>query len=125
MSLEQALAANTAALERLCALLANPPVVVQGDAPVALETLPGVPDTKAAKPAKAAKPIKVEAPKPAEPEAPKVARKDVGDALMALAESKGRDAARALLARFDVKVLADAKPEQYPDIKAAAEKEMA
>lgn len=120
MSLEQALAANTAALERLCALLANPPVVVQGDAPVALE--PEKP--KAEKPAKA-KPAKAEAPKPAEPEAPKVARKDVGDALMALAESKGRDAARALLARFDVKVLADAKPEQYPDIKAAAEKEMA
>lgn len=130
MSIEQALAENTAAIRELIEAIKNgvPTTTAQVEAVAA--------EAKAEKP-KAEK--KAEAPKPeaeAEPAAtpePKtepaaaeaVDYDTVAKAITRLSRAKGRDAAVAVLAQFDAKKLPDVAPEQFADVLAAAEEAMA
>lgn len=90
MSLEAAIAANTAALEKLTALFQATAIPAQPP------KAPPAPTPKAEKPAALA-------PKAATPAAEPVKYEAVAAALTSFAKAKGRDAALALIGRFDHK----------------------
>lgn len=132
MSIEQALAENTAAIRELIEAIKNgvPTTTAQVEAVAA--------EAKAEKP-KAEK--KTEAPKP-EPEAEESSaatqeQKDepaaaegityeaVAAAITKLSRTKGRDAAVGVLAQFDAKKLPDVAPEKFAEVLAAAEEALA
>lgn len=119
MSLEQAIAENTAAMRELIAVLAS---AKAAPAAAAVEPAPKKPAAKAAeKPA--------EAPK-AEPKANPQTGVDyapVGAAITAYAAANGRDATLAKLAELGVKSGKELKPDQYAAALAAfsAEEEVA
>lgn len=118
MSLEAALAENTAAVNALRAQLAGgAPTPVKGSV---TETLDRVEKNVAAatKPAatpKAGKPPA--APKPTETEGPTYDQ--VKEKALALAQTKGRDALVAINAEFKVKNAQELKPEKYAEYLAA------
>lgn len=116
MSLEQAVLANTAAIEKLTALLAGGVI----SAPISAEV------AEPPKAPKAAKAPKAEAPKE-EPKAedPKLTYNDAAKAVVDLQKVKGTPAAKALLAKFGGKALAEVKPEKYGELIAEAQKELA
>lgn len=106
MSIEQALAENTAALHALTALLGKLGIVPPAAA--------AEPTAKVEKP-KAEKP-KAEKPAPAPAAEPAAAATDyapVGAAITAYAAANGREAAIAKLATFGVKSGKELKPDQY------------
>ena len=113
MSLEAAIAENTAALREVVALITR------------LGAMPG-PDvvTPAAVPANAKPAAKPPAPTPAaEAEiasAPEATYDDVKRAIIEVSKAKGRDAAVALLAEFGATKAPDLKPEQYAALRARA-----
>jgi hypothetical protein len=116
MSLEQAVLANTAAIEKLTHLLASnaklPPISAEVEAPKA---------------PKAAKAPKAETPKeePKAVEEPKLTYNDAAKAVVDLQKVKGTPAAKALLAKFGGKALAEIKSEKYGELIAEAQKELA
>lgn len=111
MTLEAALAANTAALTRLADILsATPPAVAAAQPAPADEP----------KPAKAEKPVEVDT-----PEDKPVTYAEVADAVITLKETKGTTAAIEFLAAYGVKTAKHLKPEQWPDALAAAKKAVA
>jgi hypothetical protein len=120
MSLEQAVLANTAAIEKLTALLAGgaPLVASVSEARTEAEDKP-----KAPKASKAAKVEKTEEPKAAED--PKLTYNDAAKAVVDLQKVKGTPAAKALLAKFGGKALAEIKFEKYGELIAEAQKELA
>jgi hypothetical protein len=127
MSLEQAVLANTAAIEKLTALLAGG-ATIPGTVPV--ETV--APDTKVSKDAETAKAARVKALKaekkseePKAAEDPKLTYNDAAKAVVDLQKVKGTPAAKALLAKFGGKALAEIKSEKYADLIAEAQKELA
>jgi hypothetical protein len=66
----------------------------------------------------------VETPNPEEA-ATSYVYQDAADAITKLAKAKGREGALAVLQKFDIAKLPDAKPEQFAGIIAAAEKAIA
>ena len=145
MSLELALAANTAAMielrEAILALHARQLGADYGLNVVPVETVTAVDETPAVEEAPAPvverkrgriKPeirdeapaevveVKAEEPAPAPAPAP-VSYQECANAITKLAAAKGRPAAAAVLQQFGVAKLPEAKAEQYADIKAAAE----
>lgn len=127
MSLEAVIAENTAAMKELTALLkggaiAAPPAAEPEQAPA--------PAPKKDKPAKAEKPVeqpKAEEPAPEAPapepeapaeEAPALTYDEVAKSVKAAA-MRSRAKAMEILASFKIKHLSEAKPAQYPAIKAA------
>jgi hypothetical protein len=116
MSLEEALNANTAAIEKLTALLAGGVI----SAPVSEARTEAEDKPKAQKAAKAPK---AEEPKAAEE--PKITYNDAAKAVVDLQKVKGTPAAKALLAKFGGKALAEIKSEKYADLIAEAQKELA
>lgn len=129
MSLEQALAANTAAIQELIAVWSKlnaqakavDKMPAEGTVTAAGKPVKAAPEKAAEKPA--------EAPK-AEAKAPAPAAADyapVGAAITSYAAAKGREATLAKLAPFGVKSGKELKPEQYADVLAAftAEEEVA
>lgn len=134
MSLEQALAANTAAMielrEAMLALLgAQQPAVEFKVVPVDTITVPETVEAPAIdrKRGRTKPEIRDEAPVPVvkaeEPAAtPPVSYQECANAITKLAAAKGRAAAAEILASFGVGKLPEAKAEQYADIKAAAER---
>ena len=125
MSLEEAVLANTAAIEKLTALLANPLMAVT---PEGTKAVKGLVVEDAPKATKAAKALKAEAPKAEEPKAaeePKLTYNDAAKAVVDLQKVKGTPAAKALLAKFGGKALAEIKSEKYADLIAEAQKELA
>lgn len=139
MSLELALAANTAAMielrEAILALHARQLGADYGLNVVPVETVTAVEEAPAPvverkrgriKPEirdEAPAPVveaKVEEPAPAPAPAP-VSYQECANAITKLAAAKGRPAAAAVLQQFGVAKLPEAKAEQYADIKAAAE----
>ena len=132
MSLESAIAENTAALAKLSALIAEltarPPIP---DAPTATAPAPRkmkaepqgeAPAPTAAAPAASA-PTAEAAPAAApsqSADAPAITYDQLKPKIVALAK-RDRAAAEQLLARFGAKVGTDLKPEQYSDVLAAFE----
>lgn len=117
MSLEQALAANTAALDRVAALLQN------NNAPASNPVPPGPASVKTEEPKKtpakkAAK--KEEPPLEAPKEEPEVSYQQVSEAILAYNTKNGREKTLALLSQFGVAKGPDLKPEQYEEFLAAA-----
>lgn len=120
MSLEAVIAENTAAMKELTALLkggaiAAPPAAEPEQAPA--------PAPKKDKPAKAEKPVeqpKAEEPAPEAPaeKAPALTYDEVAKSVKAAA-MRSRAKAMEILASFKIKHLSEAKPAQYPAIKAA------
>lgn len=145
MSLEQALADNTAAIRELIAALAKAPAAVQEDKPAPkakpATTAPTSPTAEAgvaaapaktaaatgqaAKSAATAAPASTAATKPQATATPDYA--PVGAAITAYAAANGREATLEKLAAFGVKSGKELKPEQYADVLAAftAEEEVA
>jgi hypothetical protein len=128
MSLEQAVLANTAAIEKLTALLAggatippismaDTPVTSDGDKPSGKKVTGEVP-----KPTKVAK---ATAETVGKNEDPKLTYNDAAKAVVDLQKVKGTPAAKALLAKFGGKALAEVKPEKYGELIAEAQKELA
>jgi hypothetical protein len=117
MSLEQAVLANTAAIEKLTALLAGGVI----SAPISAEV------AEPPKAPKAAKAPKADAPKeePKAAEDPKLTYNDAAKAVVDLQKVKGTPAAKALLAKFGGKALAEIKSEKYGELIAEAQKELA
>ena len=124
MSLEQALAANTAAIEKLTALLAHPATVIspqpigsaQPTPPADLPAAAATDKPRRGRPPAAASPAPAEQPKiPASIDAPAVKYEDVRAAVLGLAEKKGHTAAVAVLAGLGVKSAKELKPEQYAE----------
>jgi hypothetical protein len=138
MSLEQALAANTAAIEKLLAVLANAENMA-----AAMDAAPA-----AEKPKRARKEAKPEAPAGEPASAPKAEDDAAGEqsapeqsaaspasttttelvtytqasaAIVKLANSKGRKAAVDVLAGFGAKTLGEVKASSYADVIAACE----
>lgn len=139
MSLEEALNANTAAIEKLTALLANPLMAVTPEGTKVVKGLV-VEDTPVtsdgAKPS--GKKSTGSAPKSDQPKvdtrevAAKAEEKPtvppyeaVKAAVLNVKAVKGMEAAKALLAQFGVKTLPEVKPEKLADVLTAAEKELA
>ena len=129
MSLEQAIQENTAAIRDLIAALGKG-APSQAAAPAETAT---VEEPKVEKPAKekkqqapAATPKSMEEAAPAADEPAPVSYDDCAQAVTKLAKTKGRPAAVALLGRFDLKTLQDAKdkPELLAQVKAAADAEL-
>lgn len=126
MSLEQALAANTAALIDHAAVMRQYLTSVNSDA-----AAPAVSEPK--KSAKVSKPTVVEDTPEVAPEvveepelkpaatAEQIPYEVVAKAITSLGASKGREAAVALLGKFSLKKLTEATPDQYADILAAAQ----
>jgi hypothetical protein len=125
MSLEQAVLANTAAIEKLTALLANPLMAVTPEGVKQVQPLGKA--EEAPKAPKATKAPKAEAPKeePKAAEEPKLTYNDAAKAVVDLQKVKGTPAAKALLAKFGGKALAEVKPEKYGELIAEAQKELA
>lgn len=124
MSLEQALAANTAAIEKLTALLAHPATVIspqpigsaQPTSPADVGQAPAADRPRRGRPPTAATPVPTEQPKSTPPaDAPAVKYEDVRAAVLGLAEKKGHTAAVAVLAGLGVKSAKELKPEQYAE----------
>lgn len=120
MSLELAIAANTAAVEKLTAAL------LSGAAPT--EAAAGGNKRGGAKKDAAPAGASAGAPAAAQSAASAVAGgaavsfKEVADVLVPYADDAGRNALVALLGRYGVKTAQDLKPGQYADIKAECEK---
>ena len=116
MSIEQALAENTAALHALTAVLAK--LGIAPPAQLARPAQDAAPAAKAEKPKPAAKPAPAPAPAPAAATKPAPAALDyapVGAAITAYAAANGREAAVAKLALLGVKSGKELKPDQYAD----------
>ena len=153
MSLEIAIAANTAAIQELTSvwsMLATMGTTINKNVEAGTQSVVDVAGkieipvaAPAAKPAApksskaAATPVAAEkAPVEAEPavvarteEAPadvveEITYAAVAAAVTALSKAKGRAAAVAILAKFEVTALPGAKPEQFADIKSACEAEL-
>ena len=128
MSLEKAIAENTAAIHNLIAALSNSPVAISiGDtvqAPVthnsasdtvesaSIQEQPEVAATKAAKGRKAES-------EPQATAAEGVTYAEAAAVVSKLAATKGRDVAVGVLAKFNAKVLKDVQPDQYAALIAA------
>lgn len=113
MSIEAALAANTAALEKLTA-------AIQSRSNQASEVEPAEPAPKRGRPSKAASDPAAPANVPTNVPTNVPSYKDVADVLVPLAESKGRDTLVGLLGEFGVKSADQIKPEQYSAIMSRA-----
>jgi len=144
MSIEQALADNTAALKELIAVWGKltaqaaavkakvdsgeTSVIAAGGAPVA-EAKPAAAEKPKATPKADPKPAAAEVKKeePKAEAAPALDYAKVGAAITAFAAANGRDVTLAKLAEFGVKSGKGLKPEQYADVLAAftAEEEVA
>lgn len=132
MSLEIAISENTAAIHALIAALSNPSVAVtSGDvpaqAPVAKNSASSTPEGASMPKAEAAvkKSAKADE-KPAAdvataPAAGDVTYEDAAAAVQALAKSKGRDAALAVLKAFGASKLPDVDVSRFADVVAACE----
>jgi hypothetical protein len=138
MSIEQALAENTAAIRALIE-------TIKSGLPVTHAQIQAVADegaaaekaekkTTAPKAEKKTETPKAEAAEPsaatpeqkAEPAAAEAATyQDAASAITKLSRAKGRDAAVAVLQQFGAAKLPDVKPEQFADVIAAAEEAMA
>lgn len=143
MSLEQALAANTAAMIELReAILAfharqlgaeyalnvvDIPTITVTEEPAQLEAPAPAPERKRGRVKPEIRDVEVPfevAPAPAptpEPQPVVVTYQEAASAITKLAAAKGRPAAAAVLAEFGVAKLPEAKADQYAAIKAAAE----
>ena len=126
MSLEKAIAENTAAIHALIAALSNPSVAQSGgnnaQAPVADNSACSTAeDSSVAKPEAAAKkPAKSKAESEQPTAAAEGVTKDkVVEALKALAVSQGRDAVVAVLAQFKAAKLDDVNADDYAAVIAA------
>ena len=131
MSIEQALAENTAAIKELIAVwgkltsqaasvkakvdAGETSVIAAGGAPVA-EVKPAAAEKPKATPKPAAEAKKEE---PKAEAAPALDYAKVGAAITAFAAANGRDVTLAKLAEFGVKSGKELKPEQYADVLAA------
>lgn len=130
MSIEQALAENTAAIRELIDAIRNGiPTTAAQVAAVAAEAKAETP--KVEKKAEAPKPD-AEAESAATPEqkaeaadAEPVTYEAVAAAITKLSRAKGRDAAVALLARFDARKLPEVDESRFGEVLAAAEEELA
>lgn len=111
MSLEQALAANTAAINALTAVLQG-----QGQQPAA-KTADAPKDAPKATTGKA----KADKAAPAKKEEPAVTYDQVKELILKVNQEKGRPAIEELLSGFGVKKGPELKPEQYAEFVAAAE----
>lgn len=107
MTIEAALAANTAAVEKLTAILSGAGLAAKAEKPT--------------KPAKAEKPAEAP-PAAAAAEQPAPTYKDAANAVLKLSEVKGREAALELLKSFDATNLKGVDPSKYAELieKAAA-----
>lgn len=140
MSLEQALAANTAAIERLIAVLEvrNPPAPVV--APEAAQSIEVIEKAAAAREAaaargriayeqagepnpeptpKAAKPAATRAkaaPKAEPPPTPEATLAQAGSAITGLAQQRGREAAVAVLKKFGVARVSELPADKYGEV---------
>lgn len=134
MSLEQALAENTAAIRELITALSTNPVAAPVPVPVPEETRK--PETVAdAEPEKKKPEAKKEAEKEAEKEktpepAPEKAPEqptyqETAAAITKLSRAKGRDAALAVLAQFNAAKLPEVDPSQFSAVLAAVQEAMA
>ena len=101
MGIEQALAANTAAIEKLCSLL-------QSAAPAQISAITPAPATPAEQPA-------AEQPAAEQPAAPVPYTAVMAVVLKASPVLGGKDAVLKILSRFGVKSAKDLQPEQYAD----------
>lgn len=122
MSLEEALAANTAALIKLCQLIgANELVSAQAAvAPSNTASSSSMHPRVLESPSDDAAVPTAQAPV-GEPEAEDVPYEKVAAAVTRLANDKGREAAIAVLAQFNLKKLGEANTSDYPAILAACE----
>lgn len=111
MSLEQALAANTAAVNALVVALTSGNIGAAAPVTVAAET----PAPKAEKAATTKKTEKAASTPAAEPEAEAIPYETVKTATLEFIKVKGRDAFTALAAQFGVGSAKDLKPEQYAE----------
>lgn len=141
MSLEQALAENTAALKQFNDLMRRfyadqahiNAVTIRETEPaqatVATNGASSKPDTSSSSPAAAAaqKPAPAAAPSPAPVAAgvPRDYKKDVAPTMAKLLAAKGAPAVVALLATFGAKKGAELKPEQFDDVLTAANQALA
>ena len=125
MSLEKALAENTAAIHNLIAALANPSVAYPiGDTVQAPVTHNSASDTAEVS-SNQAQP-EVAAQEPVEAVSTEVAASaesvtydDVAKVVSKLAATKGRDIAVGVLAKFNAKVLKDVDPSKFAEVIAA------
>ena len=111
MGIEQALAANTAAIEKLCSLL-------QSAAPAQISAITPAPATPAEQPAAeqpAAEQPAAEQPAAEQPAAPVPYTAVMAVVLKASPVLGGKDAVLKILSRFGVKSAKDLQPEQYAD----------
>ena len=129
MSLEQAIQENTAAIKALIAALGTG-ATSQAAAPAETATVEEPKAEKSTKEKKQSAPAatpesKEDAAAAADEPAP-VSYDDCAQSVTKLAKSKGRPAAVALLGRFGLKTLQDAKdkPELLAQVKAAADAEL-
>ena len=139
MSLELALEKNTAAIEKLIAILANPQVVVAAteEAEAPAEAPKAKRARKEAKPEAPAGEPAAEQPAPspetgasdasetaaaaAPTEAKQITYTEASAAVVKLANTRGRKAAVYVLASFGAKTLGDVKASRYADVIAECE----
>ncbi len=116
--LEEALKENTAAVRELTAALkAHKPESAQPEG-AQQEKAPAPPAPARSRKAAAAAPL------PATPPPPTVGVKAVADAVIEVANKKGREKALAILGQFGVSRVSDLKPHQLPEALGLAEKEL-
>ena len=111
MGIEQALAANTAAIEKLCSLL-------QSAAPAQISAASITPATPAVEQPAVEQPVEqpaVEQPAAEQPAAPVPYTAVMAVVLKASPVLGGKDAVLKILSRFGVKSAKDLQPEQYAD----------
>lgn len=127
MSLEAAIAANTAAIQELIAvwgkLNAQATSIDKSETVKKVEAagkpVKAAPEKAAAAPTEQAKPAATTASSPASKPAAGIDYAPVGAAITAFAAANGRDATLEKLAAFGVKSGKELKPEQYADVLAA------
>lgn len=111
MGIEQALAANTAAIEKLCSLL-------QSAAPAQISAASITPATPAVEQPAVEQPVEqpaAEQPTAEQPAAPVPYTAVMAVVLKASPVLGGKDAVLKILSRFGVKSAKDLQPEQYAD----------
>ncbi len=130
MSLENAIAENTAALKQLIAALnasavaATAAFIPGALVDLATDAAASTPATTkpATKPAPVAKPVEAKAtPAKADDETVAIEYSQVSEAIMSMVRAKGKPAAVALLGEFNVTKGTDLKAEQYAAFLARAE----
>lgn len=127
MSLESAIAENTAALNKLITILSTASPLEMLKPPIAAIKEERVEPKKKAETVKSEgqqAPSNPAEEKPAQPEDTEITYAQTAQAVVDLSKAKGRPAAEALLAKFDATNLTQVLPEKFAEVIAAAQQAM-